>query len=601
MTMSAMLGVPFPFGSIGRVNPQLYALGAGSLLSEGVEMEGHENHSDIRRWMQHYVNVLCINAWQVKRYIDMYSSASVIGFPTEDLLHVADIYSQAQENLFHVKGSLSCTDESCASVPALKRQIGMYLKFLDSVIELARSKWTEFNLMLMVVGLSILFLSLLLQYVAIKRVSKFCESSVSAGHQKASLGLIFAVFVIMVRAGSFLSNSYILEEGKVAIFLLGTTVILVLCYSIRNTAMVLEAILLLVLVCVLRLFMELGLSKQTANSLNLASVLGIAQDDPFWISSSLIAPIFSLLLLAFLLHRYISGNCGQRIQKFVVVGTILCYVLISLHWFLESKVFRLPVVFHYIGRFCIPQLIYTLGIAQMVSLVIGQFLRGKGTSHYPNDLTFRTISMLSALSSTIILLSGKQGSFVAVATIGAAWCVARLENLGQAAKDGTSSFFAFYSLPLIQWSLLAVALFFCTGHWCAFDGLRYGAAFVGFDEFILLRQAVLLAIDTFGFSHMLPIFSLPVLVSQRHSDGQTKQNKLSMSVQLCQVFLMYGCITTTAVAFTVLCVTIQRRHLMVWGLFAPKYVFDVVGLVLTDVLFCLASLYYIDSAEDSKN
>ncbi|KMS99732.1 hypothetical protein BVRB_1g021000 [Beta vulgaris subsp. vulgaris] len=34
----------------------------------------------------------------------------------------------------------------------------------------------------------------------------------------------------------------------------------------------------------------------------------------------------------------------------------------------------------------------------------------------------------------------------------------------------------------------------------------------------------------------------------------------------------------------VLCVTIQRRHLMVWGLFAPKYVFDVVGLILTDVL-----------------
>lgn len=32
--------------------------------------------------------------------------------------------------------------------------------------------------------------------------------------------------------------------------------------------------------------------------------------------------------------------------------------------------------------------------------------------------------------------------------------------------------------------------------------------------------------------------------------------------------------------------------LQVWGLFAPKYVFDVVGLILTDVFICLASLYY---------
>lgn len=76
----------------------------------------------------------------------------------------------------------------------------------------------------------------------------------------------------------------------------------------------------------------------------------------------------------------------------------------------------------------------------------------------------------------------------------------------------------------------------------------------------------------------------------------------------------------TTVTATILCVTIHRRHLMVstaifilakgscalsvtkniglvflqvWGLFAPKFVFDVVGLILTDVLICLASAYYL--------
>jgi GPI ethanolamine phosphate transferase 3 subunit O len=87
---------------------------------------------------------------------------------------------------------------------------------------------------------------------------------------------------------------------------------------------------------------------------------------------------------------------------------------------------------------------------------------------------------------------------------------------------------------------------------------------------------------------------------------------------------MYGLITAVTATLTVICVTIQRRHLMVnvpnlflcfqgfglcsscafdvtrrisinlqvWGLFAPKYVFDAIGLLLTDLLICLASLYY---------
>lgn len=90
--------------------------------------------------------------------------------------------------------------------------------------------------------------------------------------------------------------------------------------------------------------------------------------------------------------------------------------------------------------------------------------------------------------------------------------------------------------------------------------------------------------------------------------------------------MIYGLIIATSVTATILCVTIHRRHLMVkssfchnchfcnnlstfnvlndiltlqvWGLFAPKFVFDVAGLILTDGLVCLASLYYFSRVED---
>ncbi|KAJ8444087.1 hypothetical protein Cgig2_025088 [Carnegiea gigantea] len=548
-TMSAMLGVPFPFGSIGRVNPQLYSLAAGGLLSEGVktksanEIEGHQNHPAVVRWMQHYVNVLCINAWQVKQYIDVYSASSVIGFSSEDLSDVADIYSEAENSWLHVvKDSLSCTDESCASLPALRKQIGIYLQFIESVIGLARSKWTVFDLKLMVIGLSVIFLSLLVQLFAIGRANKFFGSSVSARSIKPSVGLIFAIFVILVRASSFLSNSFIMEEGKVAIFFLGTAAILVLRYTVMKAKMLSEATSLVILVCALRFVMEFGLSKEVANSLNLASMLGIPQDHPFWVALSFIFPMLALFSLAYMLYRSISGSPWPSVEKYVILGTILCYVLISVHWVLESE-FSFSRAFHYVGRIFIPRMIYAIGIAQLVLLGIGQLVHGKRTSHYQKVLTIRTVAMISVWSSTIILLLGKQGSFVALASIGAAWCITRSENLDQAADGGTTTSLTFYPLPVTQWSLLAVALFFCTGHWCAFDGLRYGAAFVGwvsflfqlFDEFMLIRQAILLTIDTFGCSHLLPIFGLPLLVSQRQLNGQPKHSKLHIAAQLCQV------------------------------------------------------------------
>lgn len=52
--------------SIGRVNPELYALGAdaGSWKFDGMKVGNYPNQSE-QGWMQNYVNVLCINSWQV--------------------------------------------------------------------------------------------------------------------------------------------------------------------------------------------------------------------------------------------------------------------------------------------------------------------------------------------------------------------------------------------------------------------------------------------------------------------------------------------------------------------------------------------------------
>ncbi|KAL6990201.1 hypothetical protein U1Q18_015949 [Sarracenia purpurea var. burkii] len=327
-------------------------------------------------------------------------------------------------------------------------------------------------------------------------------------------------------------------------------------------------------------------------------MLATAEGYTFWMPISELVPVIALIILAFLLHKSIARSSCWGMFKCIITGTIISYALVAAYWASESKLLKLPLLLNGIRGNIIPQIIYVLGCAQLSSLALLRFLGEGKTSNFEESVVTKAVAMLSAWSSTVILLSGRQGPLVALASIVGGWCIMRLEGLEQDSKSVTVQTLSLYYSPVTQWSLLALCLFFCTGHWCAFEGLRYAAAFIGFDEFILIPQAILLTIDTFGFSHILPIFGLPLLVARRLPFGQGEQRKRLFFMQLSQVYLVYGLITATTVTFTILCVTIQRRHLMVWGLFAPKFVFDVVSLILTDALIFLALLYHFGQVED---
>ncbi|KAF2321987.1 hypothetical protein GH714_005233 [Hevea brasiliensis] len=576
VTVSALLGVSFPFGSIGRVNPELYALGAGTWNLEDTGEGNCKNQSTLEEWLQNYVNVLCINSWQVKRYIDVYSASSMIGFSSEDLLLISDIYYQAEEKWSHTKKSLFYKNESGHSLlPVLKRQIGAYFNFLSNVSALARSKWTEFNLRMMGIGLVIMLISLLIIFLAIWQANRpHTVFLLPSGDNRISFDLIFAFFIVAIRACSLFSNSYILEEGKVAIFLLATTGIVKLRCSIVKKRMLFEAVLFLLLVSVLRFTIEVGLSKQAATSLFLnvspSWMLGIAPDHPMWTYMSEIGPILALILLACLLYRTISGTYCLGIWKYVIMGTISSYILISVHWGSESNISSLPLLLQGVGRSYIPRIVYAIGVGQLLLMAFGHLFTKEKALDEKWSL-MKTVAMLSAWSSTIIILSGQQGSLVALASVIGGYCILRLESMEEDAINGSVRMLNFSPLAVTQWNLLAVCLFFATGHWCAFDGLRYGAAFIGFDEFVLVRQAILLTIESFGFSHVLPIFGLPFLAVCRYSLGQTNHGKSSIFSLLCPMYMMFGLITTATVTATIMCVTIQRRHLMQDQIAENKY------------------------------
>ncbi|XP_008445107.2 uncharacterized protein LOC103488244 isoform X1 [Cucumis melo] len=594
VTLSALLGIPFPYGSIGRVNPELYALGAGSMKFDGMKVGSYLNQSG--GWMQNYVNALCINSWQVKRYIDNYTASSVIGFSDEDLLHTRSLYDDAMENWSHISKGLLSNDDGSDNISSIKRQIERYSNFLASVAELARSKWTEFNLKMMTLGFGLMLASLLIHFLAIKRVSKLTANE-DCG---TTFELMLSCFLVAIRACSFLSNSFILEEGKVTSFLLATTAIIMLRYSIAKQKhflkFLLQVVIFLLLMNYCRFTIEVGLLKQADTSAFLkvypSWVLEIASLLPGWTYVTEAVPIIALILLVQLLLKNVAGRQSKGIWQFVVYGTIFCYILTGVHWALENDVLHFVPAVDSIGKNCIPRIIYAIGLGQL-SLLLFRKLFGEDKSlNCRKTLVTKTVAMLAAWSPTVIILAGKQGSLVALASVLGGYCIISMDNLKHGG-DGNDRILTVDSLPVTQWSLFAICLFFSSGHWCAFDGLRYAAAFIGFDEFVLVRQAVLLMIDTFGFSIILPIFGLPFIVANKYSSTHAAKVESALFMGLSQAYLMYGLVMAVPVTATILCVILQRRHLMVWGLFAPKFVFDVVALILTDVCICLATLYYV--------
>ncbi|KAJ4833712.1 hypothetical protein Tsubulata_038620 [Turnera subulata] len=555
VTVSALLGIPFPFGSIGRVNAELYALGAGTWNLEGTGM-GNRDAPKLEHWLLNYAKVLCINSWQVKRYIDVYSASSVIGFSFEDLLHVSDKYFQAEESWKHTtKNSLLHREGSYHSMlPSVTRQIDAFVNFLSYVSELARSKWTEFNLKMMGIGIGTMLLSIFIILFAIRRVNRPHGTFLPFGGDSGiSFEVMSAFLVVAIRACSFLSNSYILEEGKVASFLLATTGIINLRHAVMKRKMLFEATSFLLLIFILRLTIEVGMSKQAATSLfmNASSswMTGIAPGHPVWRLMTEIGPILALFLLGYLLYRTtIACSSSWGIWEFSTMGTFSSFLLIAVHWGSESNLQQLAILLQGIGKGYIPIIVYATGLGQLLLMTFGQLF--SEAIDYKRSLVMKTVAVLGACSSTIIILSGKQGSLIALALIIGGYCIIRLGNIEDDVVDRANGILTFNPLAVTQWNLLAVCLFFATGHW--------------FDEFVLVRQALLLTIDTFGFSLILPVLGLPLLALSQYFIGRTDNGKDSFLKQMSQV----------------------------WGLFAPKFVFDAVGLVLTDVCICLASLFY---------
>lgn len=130
------------------------------------------------------------------------------------------------------------------------------------------------------------------------------------------------------------------------------------------------------------------------------------------------------------------------------------------------------------------------------------------------------------------------------------------------------SFLQVSSLVLAAlWRLTTRHVFFATNHACAFNRLQYSAAFVATDQFYFVSGGVSLFLNTFGWE----IVGLIAVSTTSHLTGRSHLWKTYCFFQLLET--LSSCIS----------VSLMRRHLMVWAIFAPRFIFAGIFLVMNAV------------------
>jgi len=126
------------------------------------------------------------------------------------------------------------------------------------------------------------------------------------------------------------------------------------------------------------------------------------------------------------------------------------------------------------------------------------------------------------------------------------------------------------------WRLLIRHTFFATNHGCAFNRLQYSASFVASMDFDFTFGGFQLFLNTFGWE----IIGLIMVWATAYMHNKKCLWSWYAFYQLIESFL--NCLS----------VSILRRNLMVWAVFAPRFLFSSIFLILNCLGQVIVYLFY---------
>ncbi|XP_062064001.1 GPI ethanolamine phosphate transferase 3 isoform X4 [Lepus europaeus] len=628
-TLALLLGLPIPFGNIGEVIAELFSGGKDS-----------QPHSSALA----QASALHINAQQVSRFLHTYSAATQ-DFQVVELRRLQNLFSKASADYQWLLKNPQGAEETLKTVAAELQQ------FLRGARAVCIEFWARFSLVRMAGGAALLaaacflcmlasqwatspafpFYSLLLIPVAWGVAGAMvCAALLATTGLKLDVVVLAAVaavgsllpflwnawagwgpgrpltsllpiprpilLLLLIRLAAFFSDSFVVAEAKATPFLLGS-LILLLVVQLHWEGQMLPPKLLTI--------PRLGSSAPTGlprHSGTYALRLGVGlllctrlaglfhrcpEETPACHSSPWLNPLASMADLDYVvpqIYRHMQEEFRGRLERTRSEGPLTVAV-------------------------------YQLGSVYSAAMVTALTL-----------LAFPLLLLHTERISLVFLLLFLQSFLL-------------LHLLAAGVPVPSPGPFTVPWQAVSAWALMAAQTFYSTGHQPVFPAIHWHAAFVGFPEghgSSTWLPALLVGANTFA-SHLLFAVGCPLLLlwpflcesqgpkKRRHPPGHEAEAKVRpeeeegeegeeplmemrlrdaphhFSAALLQLGLKYLFVLGVQILACVLAASILRRHLMVWKVFAPKFIFEALGFIVSSVglLLGIALVMRVDGAVSS--
>ena len=156
----------------------------------------------------------------------------------------------------------------------------------------------------------------------------------------------------------------------------------------------------------------------------------------------------------------------------------------------------------------------------------------------------------------------------------------------------------FYYIPQISdviiafiWRIIIRHTFYATNHACFFEQVQFSSAFIFTTTFNFYTSGFLLFINTFGWDILGSILLLFICFhrQQLHHRKVNKEEKKENNItnnDNTTIWKWYCWFQLCETSISCISVSILRRHLMVWAIFAPRFVYSIIFLFL-NICICL--------------
>jgi GPI ethanolamine phosphate transferase 3 subunit O len=648
-TLSLLLGLPIPFGNLGAIIPELFTGADLDMPAPDDAMAKLRSLWDVAEdsppfrvdleptddgvaRLADLVIVQHANAWQIRRYVERYAGLSST-FPPAELARLRENFAEAVEE-FRSTARLIGKSGSARSVrDSLLKTAELYRRFQLGTTEMCRRVWVEFDLPSMNAGLALFILALPahILYIGALRAPLGASSMIQASLRDAALlfvvgGVLGAVFpydplpwTIRALAGAMAAacvffGAALLRRGSPRNLVLDDPASLVFCAAlvvvhglgmtsnsfveaegpiVRFVAM--SVGLLIVLTPNLQVLACSDGSRPYAHKHAVWGVFAVLtpavsrlcgggvyetpDNSMLWFAATTLAP-FLLFVLGIDLFVMQFEDLGRQEQaKADISGGAArrsrwaLAALVASYWTLQQSGIEAQLPGW--SRVILPRLVYVSSVVLVVR-----------EARSPMPSVTKWARILAIFAIPLVMLQGLLGptSFSVLALHVAAISRVLLseERVGPK-KTGPRR------VLVPQFGILTAfsigVWYLGTGQTYDFAGLHWASAFIGFEEMSFVGGFVLMTAATAG-SAILIGFSLPLSVWFGLRDlprGIPATERVLEASQWAILVLLWNSICAVSAAY------MHRRHLMVWRVFAPTFLFQGGFLLVADLILMAAS------------